>query len=107
MTENTYVYKSLSGRIARLELPYDDAIAPRSLYVNTAITDDGEYYQLVVPVTEPLGMGAVLLDNNGTQWVRVEPSTYQDKWPWVNKDADYVSWSAIANPTVLSEGYLA
>jgi len=107
MTENTHVYKSLSGRTARLELSDNDVNPPQSLYIYGADGVSGEYFSLVVPVTEPLGLGAVLLDDRGTQWVRVEPSTYRGKWPWVNKDVDYVSWSAIANPTVLSEGYLA
>ena len=107
MTENTRVYKSLSGRTARLELPDADVNPPQNLYIYGADGVSGEYFSLVVPVTEPFGLGAVVQDGSGVIWVRAEPIDLQDKRVWVNKSTDYVTWSRITNPTVLSEGYIA
>jgi len=107
MTENTYEYKSPTGRTARLELPDADVNPPQNLYIYGADGVSGEYFSLVVPVTEPLGLGAVVQDGSGVRWVRIEPSSSQDKWLWINANADYVAWSDIINPTVLSEGYTA
>jgi len=107
MTENTYEYKSPSGRTARLILSDADVSTSQKLYIYNADGVSGEYFSPVVPVTEPLGLGAVLLDEHEVIWVRAEPIDSQDKRVWVNKKTDYVVWSRITNPTVLSEGYTA
>jgi len=106
MTENTCVYKSPTGRTARLVLPDADVSAPPSLYIYGADGVSGVYYQLVVPVTEPLGLGAVVQDEFGVKWVRIEPINSQDNSVWANSETECEPWSDIINPTVLSEGYI-
>lgn len=60
----------------------------------------------VPPVIEPTGLGAVVVDVWGEQFVRV-PEADEDPLPWLSVNGYYVGWADIVDPTIESTGATA
>lgn len=56
---------------------------------------------------EPMGLGAVVRDAQGTVWLRTPPTSMGDVYLWMDTGGDFAAWIDIKSPEVLSEGWSA